>query len=366
MVVMSRPQVVVPENRIGIDDLCAWTRRAFPQHPRLDAAERAMRRTQVFTRHWIRGLHQSLSATSELDGGSLARFNGSVDLAVAAARKTLNDTGIAPGQVGCLVVVSSAGYALPGIASPLIGQLGLSPDVRIIQGAHSGCAGGVWGIIRAAEQARQQPGIPVLLVTADVWSGCQPPDADDLGSIIQRALFADAAAATIVTTDCAQVPKPAIGLHTSLERTVLDLAHLITVWHGERGPRIHMDPGIPAAVDDHVVPAVVQWLKTTATLEQGWEPTWISTHTGGPRVLDALASGLGIERRLLRHARASLSALGNVGGASVLDVLSRHWEDPPADNAHGMLLGLGPGFTVVAARASWINPTPPTPPTVTG
>lgn len=127
-----------------------------------------------------------------------------------------------------------------------------------------------------------------------------------------------------------------------------------------------MDPGIPAAVDDHVVPAVVQWLKTTATLEQGWEPTWISTHTGGPRVLDALASGLGIERRLLRHARASLSALGNVGGASVLDVLSRHWEDPPADNAHGMLLGLGPGFTVVAARASWINPTPPTPPTVTG
>lgn len=354
MVLMSRPQIVVPEHAVTADALCDALGARFAGQPGLEQALRAVRRTGIDTRYWYRPLTEALDQGRSTDWPR-DRWAASVELACRAARAALAATGVPAADVDCLIAVSATGYALPGLASELIPALGLRNDIRVLQTTQGGCVGGMWGLIRAGEQTRLYPGQRTLLVTVDVWSHCQEHDDASLGAVIERALFADAAGACLLTSDPTAWAGPSIGIDLWTERTLPELAHLITVWYELDGPRIRMSAGIPQAVAEHVNPLVVNWLKATEPLGATWLPEWTATHTGGPKVLDALQAGLDDRADLLAASRTSLRTLGNVAGTSVLHAAAQHWAAPPRPGAPGLLLGMGPGFTVNAARATWVE-----------
>ena len=66
-------------------------------------------------------------------------------------------------------------------------------------------------------------------------------------------------------------------------------------------------------------------------------------HPGGPKVLDAVTSALGLAPEALDGSRAVLAAFGNASAAGVLMVLRRALDDG-ARGRH-LMLALGPGFT---------------------
>ncbi|GHP00891.1 hypothetical protein KSF_109380 [Reticulibacter mediterranei] len=79
------------------------------------------------------------------------------------------------------------------------------------------------------------------------------------------------------------------------------------------------------------------------------------SHTGGPRVLEEVERHLGVERHLLAASWESLAQIGNGSSGTVSDVLRRHFEDRyrPTNGAHGLILGMGPGSTIVAVTGQW-------------
>ena len=72
---------------------------------------------------------------------------------------------------------------------------------------------------------------------------------------------------------------------------------------------------------------------------------WYVAHPGGPKVLEALQSTLGVERDALSMTWDSLARIGNLSSASVLHVLADTLSHrPPRPGSYGLMLAMGPGF----------------------
>ena len=80
---------------------------------------------------------------------------------------------------------------------------------------------------------------------------------------------------------------------------------------------------------------------------------WIA-HTGGPRVLEALAAALELPQNALERSWRSLAEIGNLSSASVLfvleDLLSAGIARP---GDRGLLLAMGPGFACEMLLLRW-------------
>ena len=80
---------------------------------------------------------------------------------------------------------------------------------------------------------------------------------------------------------------------------------------------------------------------------------WIA-HTGGPKVLEAFQSALGLPDGALDRSWRSLEEVGNLSSASVLFVLGdlvASGEPQPGDR--GLLVAMGPGFCAEMVLLEW-------------
>jgi alkylresorcinol/alkylpyrone synthase len=80
---------------------------------------------------------------------------------------------------------------------------------------------------------------------------------------------------------------------------------------------------------------------------------WVS-HPGGPKVIEAIQSELGLLDGQLDLTWRSLERVGNLSSASVLHVLRDTLEARvPAPGAWGVLMAMGPGFCSELVLLRW-------------
>jgi alkylresorcinol/alkylpyrone synthase len=80
---------------------------------------------------------------------------------------------------------------------------------------------------------------------------------------------------------------------------------------------------------------------------------WVS-HPGGPKVIEAIQSELGLEPQALAQTWRSLREVGNLSSASVLHVLRDTLAlPPPPSGSWGMLMAMGPGFCSELVLLRW-------------
>lgn len=123
-----------------------------------------------------------------------------VPLGKEAVGRALTDAGISADELGLFAVCSCTGYATPGLDILLARDLGMSPSVRRLFVGHMGCYAALPGLGSVADYVVAQ-GRPALLLCAELTSlHLQPAAARlDMQQIVSHALFADAAAAVVVT-----------------------------------------------------------------------------------------------------------------------------------------------------------------------
>ncbi|PBC72303.1 MULTISPECIES: type III polyketide synthase [unclassified Streptomyces] len=345
---VTRPTIDHPNHWATTDDICDNITQHHPDHPKLGTVLRVIRNTGVQRR----ALHHPLE--SEQISGSLGvadrnqqAWDDASSLAETAAERALEEAGLQPSDITAIVTSNTTSWAAPGLDVHLVEQLRLRPDARRIALATVGCIGGAQALTRAADLVAAHPGARVLVVVSEALSTIYHHGDTSMESMIYKALFGDAASACIVTADQLQ---PGMRIDDTWEYL---LPHSRERYWGridEAG--IHFDSTRAATTaPTDAMPALRDWLKQ----HDGLAPAFAVIHAGGPAILNAAQKGLGLTAAQLTHSWASLAQVGNLGGASVLDVLRRTHDTPPADGDRGVTLAYGPGFATTALTGTWVS-----------
>ncbi|MFI5532035.1 3-oxoacyl-[acyl-carrier-protein] synthase III C-terminal domain-containing protein [Kitasatospora sp. NPDC051853] len=344
---VHRPVFRAAPHVASIDEVVKLAGGAYAGGVLPDRVERMMRATGVRTRSFVRPPEElfDLGAGPEFWDRTADLLAG---LAAEAATRALAAAALAPDEVDALVVTSVTGWTMPNLDVRLIRMLGLPATVRRVPVSTIGCAGGLYGLIRAREQVAAHPGSRVLVVAAEAFSTSFQPDDTSIPGMIYKALGGDGAAATVVTGADDPRPGTAVELSAPLELLIPDTEdnYRLTADHRSGHIGFTSTSRAPLAV-----------LKAQPQLD-AWraglpgDPAFHVVHHGGPAILDRTAQVLGCEREHLRHSWDSLHEHGNMSSVSVLDVLARTLDEPdgPQPGEEGVMLTIGPGVTIVAAR----------------
>jgi alkylresorcinol/alkylpyrone synthase len=276
------------------------------------------------------------------------------DLGAAAAQSALAAAGMTARDVDHLFFVTGTGIATPSLDARIVNRLGMRTDVRRTPIFGLGCAGGVAGIVRAADVLRGYPGQVAMVVSAELCSLTLQRADDSVANIIASALFGDGAAAVLLGG--ARMASRSAGMTPRIlaTRSVFypDSERMMGWEVVDSGFKIVLSPAIPDLVREHLG-ADVDAMLADYGLERSAISHWVA-HTGGNRVLEAIATALDLSPGALDRSWRLLAATGNLSSASVLFVLRDLLDARAAcPGDYGLMLAMGPGFCAELALLRW-------------
>ena len=274
--------------------------------------------------------------------GWIDRTNLYVENAVALiARLTeelLEQAKLKREDLDAIVVSSTTGVATPSLDALVVERLGLRRDIRRLPIFGLGCAGGVVGLMRAADMAKAEPGSRVLFLVVELCALTFRKNDISKSNIVATALFGDGAAGAIVST---KGVGPALG--PAGEYTWPNSLDIMGWEIEEDGLKARFSQSIPALVAGDFQSILHAYLRKNDLELKDVDD--FACHPGGAKVLDALEDAFGIARGALCKSRGVLRDYGNMSAATVLFVLERlNWRDP---SARHLMTALGPGFSAV-------------------
>eukprot|EP00931_Biecheleriopsis_adriatica_P091994 TRINITY_DN65832_c0_g1_i1.p1 TRINITY_DN65832_c0_g1~~TRINITY_DN65832_c0_g1_i1.p1 ORF type:complete len:695 (+),score=87.24 TRINITY_DN65832_c0_g1_i1:194-2086(+) len=245
----------------------------------------------------------------------------------------------------------TGGMQSPSMDVLLTQRLQLSPDVERVSIENMGCLTG-FRLINVAKQAvDSNPAHRVLVVVADVRSaiGNLLPTPASRSDIVSCALFRDGASAAVLGGGPLKPEEMACyeifpGKSRLLEGSE-DLVDYREIEHGKL--RLHLHTRIPQVVHA-ALPSFTQDLLERVASETGHAPPLsqfdVVCHTGGPKILKAVAEALGMGATQLEASWGVMKAHGNLSGASNLAALDHHNRCIKPERDWVLCLSMGPGL----------------------
>lgn len=307
----------------------------------------------VFASSAIEKRHFCMPVEWFLDDHSFAEKNRlyiehASQLCKQATQRCLQKCGVAPGDIDCLLFVSSTGISTPSMDARLINLLGLREEITRIPLWGLGCAGGAMGLSRAGEYAKAYPEALVLLISVELCGLTFVKSDRSKSNLIATSLFADGAAAVLIAGD--GFP---IGLNRSGSAAPRIVATKTTTWRDsldvmgwdvtDDGLRVIFSRDIPSLIHQRMRQNTDDFL-SRFELEVSSIRHFIP-HPGGAKVLTAYQKALQLEQHHTRSAAEVLRQYGNMSSATVLFVLEKSLEQPWQQGERGLLTALGPGFS---------------------
>jgi len=351
-------------------EVCAFFERHFSMEPR----ERALYR-ELLLEGPIRGRHIAVDEDEEIcqqDPDSLiGRFERhGRKLAAEAARKALDQAGLAPDQIEGLVVNTCTGYLCPGLSSYVVEDLGLPAFTSALDLMGMGCGGAIPNLEAGCRMIQSGARKTVLCLSVEICSATffRGPDPD---LIVSNSIFADGASAAVLQANLiGEVPSfkcevssgdralqtSHFQLHTSsgLVR-FLDFESVTLPEYREKlryttqGGRLRnvLTRSVPA-IGAKAVGQVTQRLLDRNRLGPSDIHRWI-VHPGGTQVLKAVERHLGLTPETLRYSYEVFREYGNMSSPSVMFVLDKVLrEAAPLPGEKALLISFGAGFTAFA------------------
>src|SRR6202162_3233250 len=279
-----------------------------------------------------------------------AWIDHALELGEEALCKALHAAGMKPKELSAIFVTSVTGIAAPSIDARLINRMGLSTNIKRIPIFGLGCVAGAAGISRAADYVQGYPGQAAALLSVVLCSLTLQREDISMAHLISALLFGDGAAATIVVGDDRSSDGPEI---LATKSVFYPNTERVYGWDiSEKGFRIVLSPEVPDTVVKHLGEDVDTFLA-----EQGLRrcdvKSWVM-HTGGPKVLEATATALGITEKDLAASWECLKKVGNISSTSVLLVLEDVFSHRrPERGTLSILAAMGPGFCAEMVLLRW-------------
>lgn len=274
-------------------------------------------------------------------------------LFVDAARRAVGAAGgIDAGDITHVVTVSCTGFYAPGPDHEIARDLGLRADVQRYHLGFMGCYAALPALRAAAQFCAADPDAVVLVVCAEVCTVHLSPSSDT-ERIVAASLFADGAAAGIVSNRAPAPGRAALRLDTFQTMVAPDSERAMAWTIGDEGFEMALSSYVPRVIGAHIDDAVHRLLahdRDVADADDGSLADivahWV-IHPGGREILDRVQQRLGLSDAQLAPSRDTLREYGNMSSATVLFVLKHLFDG--SDLRHGdrvATMAFGPGLTV--------------------
>ena len=231
-----------------------------------------------------------------LEPGTGARnaiyFSEARQLGLSAGRQLLEQMPeIAPGDITHVVTASCTGFFNPGLDYFLVRDLGLPTTTERYHLGFMGCYAAFPALRMAAQFCQANPQANVLVLCLELCSlHIQLGDRED--QLLANALFADGAAAALVSARLAAAGRPALQLERFASALVpegeADMAWSI----GDHGFDIALSSYVPKILGANIA-GVVDGLLTDAGYTRDAIDVW-AVHPGGKSILDQIERSLAL------------------------------------------------------------------------
>jgi len=339
-----------PENyydqQVLTDALKNDWRHRLPNPDILDRLDESMKVEGRYLVHTL-DFYENLTTWGQANN---AWIDHALELGEEALCKALHAAGMKPKELSAIYVTSVTGIAAPSIDARLVNRMGLSPNIKRIPIFGLGCVAGAAGIARAADYVHGYPDQAAALLSVELCSLTLQRDDLSMAHLISALLFGDGAAATIIVGSKRKSNGPEILATKSI---FYPHTERVMGWDiSEKGFRIVLSPEVPDTVVKHLGKDVDAFLA-----EQGHKrsdiKTWVM-HTGGPKVLEATATALGLQEKDLAASWECLRKVGNISSTSVLLVLEDvYMNRRPEPGSLSILAAMGPGFCSELVLLRW-------------
>ncbi|GAB4098387.1 type III polyketide synthase [Sinomonas halotolerans] len=277
-----------------------------------------------------------------------------------ARRALANADGIGPEDVTHVVTVSCTGFFNPGPDYRVVRDLGLSPSVQRFHLGFMGCYAAFPALRMAKAFCDADPRAVVLVAIVELCT-LHVRSSNDPDTILGASLFADGAAAAVVTARDLPLTRPALSLDL-FETTLTPVGEETMAWNiGDRGFEMVLGSYVPHIIDDHIAGALEPLLARDAELagiaEAGGGHAGIehwAIHPGGRSIVDKVVARLGLSEGQAGPARDTLREFGNMSSATVMFVLEKilaHDAGPSPDASSAPRASAPPGAERVCAMA---------------
>ncbi len=277
-------------------------------------------------------------------------------LFVEVARSALDaDPDIVAADVTHVITASCTGFHAPGPEYEIVRGLGLSDSVQRYHLGFMGCYASLPALRAASQFCAADPTAVVLVVSVELCT-VHLRSSEDPDLIVANSLFADGAAAGIVTARDLATPVPAVrldGFHTAIAAEgEKDMAWTI----GDHGFEMILSTKVPQIIGETIIGAIRPLYAREGELAAAFDEGRVgervqhwAIHPGGRSILDRVQERLQLSDAQLHPARETLRENGNMSSATVLFVIKRILDDGATEGSRVAAMAFGPGLTAERA-----------------
>ena len=349
--------VAVPENRINQDTIGAFMDRHLPvssdEKQKLKVLYRA---SGIKHRHSVIAdyaqtpeaysfypKNETLEPFPDVNKRMQLYELAAPDLAANAVKNCLEKVQLSASLITHIITVSCTGMYAPGLDIDLIQKLGLRTDVVRASVNFMGCYAAFNGLKVAAEITKSEPSAKVLVVCVELCS-IHFQNTSDEDNLLSSALFADGAAAVLVT---GQKTKN-LSLELASFYSDLDLeAREEMSWKiGTLGFLMKLSPQVPEHIRSGIKKLTDRLLSQINVRKD--QIDLYAIHPGGKRILEVIEEELGLSKMDNLPAYEILKNYGNMSSPTVLFVIKQIMDQlNNADKGKKILsFAFGPGLTL--------------------
>ena len=255
--------------------------------------------------------------------------------------------GFQPADITHVITVSCTGFCNPGPDLAVIKGLELPDSVERYHIGFMGCYAAFPALRMARQFCQARREAVVLVVCVELCSlHLQLSEVPD--SLLANALFADGAAAALVSARRPAGSTTALALHDFTSALALQGADDMTWSIGNHGFNIRLSTYVPEIIASHIAEIVARCLR-----DSPWEREDIgiwAVHPGGRAIVDKVQKELELGPAQVADSRTVLNDFGNMSCVTILFVLKRLLarKDELATRPV-CAMAFGPGLTIETA-----------------
>jgi len=270
-------------------------------------------------------------------------------LAVDVARRIISGE-VPVNEITHVITASCTGFANPGADYFIVRELGLNHSVARFALGFMGCYASIPALRMARDVCLADPSAVVLVVSVELCT-LHLHFEDGIDSLLANAIFADGAAAAVVSARPPGAGQPALRMD-GFASAIIPEGEKDMAWRiGNKGFEIALSTYVPDLIGANIKSLLLPILAAggLALPDIG---VW-AIHPGGKAILDKVRKELVLRPEQIEASLEILRRYGNMSSATILFVLKELMKESPApanrESNRICALAFGPGLTVESA-----------------